>query len=657
LRLKNLPRPAPGATPERQGAVREKSWVEGRRHVLWRSERGGPGPGLAELELDGARAVEYVPDEAYILAVGPEFTPARRAALRMETIPARLKVSRALRRDEAQERQTVVVEFHPDVEPEVIRSIAAVEGFRVLEHPDLLPNHLLIEGPSGSIDSLVEWDEVAYVFPASAELEENQRVVACPGAMTAQGTVGQYVASVGDGWDGPGLGSAELGYFFQQLTGKLPADLTRSEIERALNEWAKYASLSFFPASSATSLRALNFLFASGNHGDGYPFDGRGKVLAHTFYPSPPNPEPIAGDVHLDNDEEWVMGPDISTRSVDLFSVVLHELGHALGLGHSDVPGSVMYPYYRRHTSLTPVDTGAIQTLYAPAGSPGTPEAPSPAPLALTITQPAVLPATTTASSLSIAGTVTGGSNDVWVRWQSDRTGAGLASGGRSWIINSLPLATGLNNIQLTATDSTGAQATRSFSVTRVAETEKLEIRILSPTASGSFATSSPSITVSGTASPAASVTQVRWQSSSGATGVAQGTSAWSAGPIALKPGSNTITVTAIGASGSSASASLAVVYSSVTDTTPPQLRITYPASTNVLTTAASIRLQGTASDNVGLAEVSWTSSSGAAGVATGLTSWSTAAIPLLRGTNILVVTARDLAGNSTWRSITVTRR
>jgi len=54
-------------------------------------------------------------------------------------------------------------------------------------------------------------------------------------------------------------------------------------------------------------------------------------VLAHTFYPSPPNPEPIAGDVHLDDDEEWVIGSDLSVRSVDLFSVSLHELGHALG--------------------------------------------------------------------------------------------------------------------------------------------------------------------------------------------------------------------------------------------------------------------------------------------------------------------------------------
>lgn len=44
-------------------------------------------------------------------------------------------------------------------------------------------------------------------------------------------------------------------------------------------------------------------MFASRNHGDAYPFDGAGKVLAHTFYPAPPNAETLAGDMHLDADE------------------------------------------------------------------------------------------------------------------------------------------------------------------------------------------------------------------------------------------------------------------------------------------------------------------------------------------------------------------
>ena len=70
--------------------------------------------------------------------------------------------------------------------------------------------------------------------------------------------------------------------------------------------------------------------------------------------------------------------------AVDLYSVVLHEVGHALGLGHSDVPGAVMYPYYRQASGLTADDVAGIQALYgsggAPAADPGTPALPPPDP-------------------------------------------------------------------------------------------------------------------------------------------------------------------------------------------------------------------------------------------------------------------------------------
>ncbi len=54
----------------------------------------------------------------------------------------------------------------------------------------------------------------------------------------------------------------------------------------------------------------------------------------------------------------------------------------------------------------------------------------------------------------------------------------------------------------------------------------------------------------------------------------------------------------------------------------------------------------GTASDNVGVTQVSWVNNRGGSGTATGTTSWN-ASIALQSGSNVVTVTARDAAGNT----------
>jgi hypothetical protein len=91
-------------------------------------------------------------------------------------------------------------------------------------------------------------------------------------------------------------------------------------------------------------------------------------------------------------------------------------------------------------------------------------------------------------------------------------------------------------------------------------------------------------------------------------------------------------------------------------DTTPPSLQIRTPGFTITSTSASSVAISGTASDNVAVAAVKWTNSTGGAGVAVGTASWS-ANISLLVGTNVITVRAYDGAGNSAWRALTVVRR
>jgi hypothetical protein len=400
-----------------------------------------------------------------------------------------------------------LVIFHPDVAMDEARALVARCGFAILQNPDLLPQQLLVAGGAAGLEALAASDEVSYIMPASADLTAGNPVIGCAGPVTEAGAIAEY-ATVGRGWSKDASGVAALKYVFSSLTARLDQNAARSEIERALREWTRYAKVSFAPGDSAGAARTVAIAFARGEHGDGYPFDGTGKVLAHTFYPAPPNPEPLAGDMHLDADENWRIGLD-----TDLFTVALHEAGHALGLGHSDRPGSVMYPYYRFAGGLTADDIAGARSLYGASdgeapSQPTTPTEPAnpPAPPPTSPTQPPAPPPTTPTQP---------------------------------------------------------------------------------PT---------PPPPTTPTQPPAGG------------------------------------------------------------DTTPPALRIVSPGSTIVSTSAASLAIAGTAADNVGVAMVKWSTSTGTSGTASGTANWS-AKIPLLVGTNVATVRAYDAAGNSAWRSITVVRR
>ncbi len=628
----------------------------GRRHVILQFREAPQAIEKEELMRRGIRILGAVPESALMVSI-PDETSVEDLNLAWagalgpdEKVSPEIAIAAALEETPSH----YVVDFHADVDADEINSMILEHGLERVEHPDLLAHQRLVKGPLSQVLRLVEWDEVAYVFPASEDLIEGRHVIGCAGAQTEDGVIGQYIAKVGDGWDGPGMNSAELGYFFRSLTSKLDEQATSEEIVRALAEWARYAKLTFAPSAAPGMSRSIDILFASGAHGDGYAFDGAGKVIAHTFYPAPPNSEPVAGDMHMDADENWHIGSD-----TDVFSVALHELGHALGLGHSDKPGSVMYPYYRRVTKLADEDIAAIRSLYAEQTATATGgDTPQSSPLALTIQSPASSPVTTASSSLLLSGITSGGSSDPVVSWSSDRGYSGTAQGSRSWSIPAAPLSVGNNVISVTATDSTPTTVSASIYVIRQAEILAPTLAITSPTASGTYTTSSSSVVLAGTASHASGISRVAWNNSRGGNGVANGTTSWSTPAISLSTGANTMTVTAYEPGGQSASKKLVVNYANtVRDTVAPSLRITYPGSTTVATTASTIALRGTAGDNVGVESVRWLTSTGKSGTAAGKTIWTTEPIPLYVGTNAVTVQAFDAAGNMSWRSVTVTRR
>ncbi|XP_014246496.1 matrix metalloproteinase-2-like isoform X2 [Cimex lectularius] len=136
----------------------------------------------------------------------------------------------------------------------------------------------------------------------------------------------------------------------------------RADLYRALNLWSKHSNLSFREINSDKA--DILIYFQKGDHGDGFPFDGIGQILAHAFFPG----DGRGGDVHFDIEEMWILtGDEEQEEGTNLFAVAAHEFGHSLGLSHSSVRGALMYPWYKRISSdfeLPEDDMHGIQQIY-----------------------------------------------------------------------------------------------------------------------------------------------------------------------------------------------------------------------------------------------------------------------------------------------------
>lgn len=173
----------------------------------------------------------------------------------------------------------------------------------------------------------------------------------------------------------------------------LPREQQEAIFVEAFATWSAVTPLRF---ERVMDVRAAHMVmgFGHGNHCDLYSavgdtcqasaaFDGAGGTLAHCYFPPQGGATTgVTGDCHFDEAEPF-SSDDTDRVRVRLLEVAIHEIGHGLGLEHSQDRQSVMFPSYNVNdikVSLGQSDVTAIQRLYGSADgqtAPATPSTPS----------------------------------------------------------------------------------------------------------------------------------------------------------------------------------------------------------------------------------------------------------------------------------------
>jgi Matrixin/Bacterial Ig-like domain len=167
--------------------------------------------------------------------------------------------------------------------------------------------------------------------------------------------------------DGTNLGGGETSNLQSTFNGKSSLGNWENVILQAAQTWAQETNINFavVPDDGAAAGSGAD---EEGNPGfgdiriGGYNFGS--STLALTYQPPSANNFSIAGNMTFNTGQSFNVG-----STYDLFTVAMHEFGHALGLNESSVSNAVEYGTYTgKKTGLASDDIEGIQSIYSANG-------------------------------------------------------------------------------------------------------------------------------------------------------------------------------------------------------------------------------------------------------------------------------------------------